>query len=98
MGVAVLSSPWAVPKKVKKTKVRKQRKGGISAEDQAILTQLNQTANELRLAQENFEMAESDMLVDSFSYEIMSLRKRYDYYITLCKAHGLVAEGAVKRR
>jgi valyl-tRNA synthetase len=97
MGAAILSSPWAVPKKEKKEKTRKN-KGGISAEDQQILSLLNQTARELWFAQENFEMAENDMLVDSFSYEILALNRRYDYYITLCKARGLVANSAVKRR
>ena len=84
-------------KKERKIKRADMKKGSISQEDTEILDSLHKTARELYLAQRNFETAEDDLLIDSFSYEIMALRKRYDYYITLCKARGLVAEGITRR-
>ena len=95
-----LMSHWNIQKKEKKAKALKtdsRHKSKVSAEDQEILTVLNETAYELKLAQKNFDLVDNDMLIDSFSYEIMALNKRYDYYITLCKERGLAAVGIVKR-
>lgn len=68
-------------------------KSKISREDAEIIDSLNKVAYELSLAHKSFEMANSDILIDSFIFEIMSLNKRYDYYIRLCKERGLIAEG-----
>ncbi len=67
--------------------------GNISHEDTEIIKSLEDVQSQLFMAQKSFDLATDQALVDSFIYEIMSLNKKYEYYLKLCKERGLVAGG-----
>lgn len=70
-----------------------KRKGnGLKPEDAELLLSLEGVRRNLDFAHKAFDSTLDSALVDSVSYEIMALNKRYDYYIKRCKERGLVAD------
>ena len=51
---------------------------------------------ELRRAQAGFQDETDEALIDSYIYEIISLHKKYEYYLRRAKELGLAAAGCAK--
>ncbi len=80
-------------KNTEKKKYFFAKKGNqLSTEDNEIIQMLNKVTKDLHFAQLSFDLAEDEMLTDSFIYEIMALHKRHSYYTKLCKERGLAAD------
>ncbi|MCL2618278.1 MAG: YaaL family protein [Defluviitaleaceae bacterium] len=66
------------------------KKYGIEPEDAELLDSLHLVKVGLATAHRSFDIATDKTLLDSISYEIMSLNKKYEYYLRRCKERGLV--------
>ena len=67
------------------------RKYGIDPEDAEIINSLQLVKESLAFAHNTFDVTTDRALLDSAAYEIMSLNKKYEYYLRRCKERGLVA-------
>ena len=77
----------------KKGRHIESKKRRLTANDTQIINSLNQVKRDLDFAHKSFELTNDTTLVDSFIFEILSLNKKYDYYIRLCKEKGLIGGG-----
>lgn len=67
-----------------------------TTEGEAILSAIYAIQLELRRAQAGFQDETDEALIDSYIYEIISLHKKYEYYLRLAKELGLAAAGCAK--
>ena len=65
---------------------------GLRPGDVELLMSLEGVRKSLDYAHQAFDTATEDTLLDSASYEIMSLNKRYEYYLQKCKERSLIAD------
>ena len=72
-------------------KTKKRHSGGLRQEDIELLESLEGVRKSLDFAHRVFDSTVDNSLLDSLSYEIMSLNKRYEYYHRRCKERHLVA-------
>ncbi|MCL2673713.1 MAG: YaaL family protein [Defluviitaleaceae bacterium] len=63
---------------------------GIVEEDAELINSLEQVKSSLAFAHQTFDITTDLTLLDSVSYEIMSLNKKYEYYLRRCKERGLM--------
>ena len=63
---------------------------------EAILSAIYAIQLELRRAQAGFQDETDEALIDSYIYEIISLHKKYEYYLRRAKELGLAAAGCAK--
>lgn len=68
----------------------------ILDEGQEIMTSIERVKKELEAARNKFDVETNEALIDSYIYEIISLNKKYEYFIKLAKQHGVVAQGFKK--
>jgi len=66
------------------------RENGIVPEDAELINSLEQVRSSLAFAHQTFDITTDLALLDSVSYEIMSLNKKYEYYLRRCKERGLM--------
>ena len=69
---------------------RFMKKYGIRPEDAELIKSLQLVKDNLAFAHNSFDITTDRALLDSISYEIMSLNKKYEYYLRRCKERGLV--------
>ena len=66
------------------------KKYGIEPEDAELIGSLQLIGDSLAVAHHSFDITTDRALLDSISYEIMSLNKKYEYYLRRCKERGLM--------
>ena len=66
------------------------KKYGIEPEDAELIGSLQLISDSLAFAHHSFDITTDRALLDSISYEIMSLNKKYEYYLRRCKERGLM--------
>jgi len=66
------------------------KKYGIAPEDAELIDSLQIVTHSLATAHHSFDIITDRALLDSISYEIMSLNKKYEYYLRKCKERGLI--------
>lgn len=64
----------------------------VSSEDLEIVYTLESLKKELDFSHNIFEHITDPILLDSVSYQILSLNMKYKYYLNLCKERKLVSE------
>ena len=64
---------------------------GIVPEDAELISSLEQVRSSLAFAHQTFDITTDLALLDSISYEIMSLNKKYEYYLRRCKERGIMS-------
>ena len=74
----------------------KKGKKNITKEDLEILAAIEKLKTDIAITRQNFNLATDESLIDGYIYEIISLNKKYDYFINLARQHGLIAEGFEK--
>ena len=62
-------------------------------EKKEIISMMTKINNDLECLHKSFDFVTDEMIIDSLIYEIMSLQKRYGYYLKLCKEKGFLADG-----
>lgn len=73
-----------------------RRKKELHKEGQEILLQIEKIKAQITLTRQNFDLATDDALIDSYIYELISLNKKYDYFLQQAKRTGLIADGFQK--
>lgn len=71
-------------------KIIKKKK---TIESKKIITAIDEIKLQLEVAREHFKNAVDESLIDSYIYEIISLNKKYDYYLKEAKILGLTHTG-----
>ena len=66
------------------------KKYGMGPEDAELIDSLQLISSSLAFAHHSFDITTDRALLDSISYEIMSLNKKYEYYLRRCKERGLM--------
>jgi len=66
------------------------KKYGIGPEDAELIDSLQLVRHNLDFAHRSFDITTDKALLDSIAYEIMSLNKKYEYYLRRCKERGLL--------
>lgn len=84
----------AMDKKTRK-KLPHSRKS-IGEEGREIIYEIEKIKKELETTRSNFDTATDDILIDCYIYKIISLNKKYQYFLKLAKKSGLIAEGFEK--
>lgn len=69
-----------------KYKKKTEKEIEIEEEREEIMEAINDIKLKLDSAQICLEFAIDDALIDSIIYEIISLQKKYDYYLRICKS------------
>ena len=67
----------------------KQKAEKLMTEGEAILMAIRQVQIQLECARSSFESATDETLIDSYIYEIISLQKKYAYFLKAAKEMGL---------
>lgn len=67
-----------------------------ATEGEKVLAAIYAIQLELRRAQAGFQDETDEALIDSYIYEIISLHKKYEYYLRRAKELGLAAAGCAK--
>lgn len=67
----------------------KQKTEKLMSEGEAILTAIRQVQVQLECARNSFETVTDETLIDSYIYEIISLQKKYEYFLKTAKEMGL---------
>ncbi|MEA4815261.1 MAG: DUF2508 family protein [Lachnospiraceae bacterium] len=73
----------------------KNRKN-ISDEGADIITAINKIKTELERVKMNFDLATDEALIDSYIFELISLNKKYEYFLNLAKENGIIMDGYKK--
>ena len=58
-----------------------------------ILNELHEVQAKLDVTRHYFDLATDNCLIESYIYDIMSLNKKYEYYLKLAKEANLRASG-----
>ena len=69
----------------------KRKTEALLSEGEAILQAIRQIQVQLECARNSFERATDETLIDSYIYEIISLQKKYAYFLKTAKELGLTA-------
>lgn len=85
-------NPDPVISKKKKTLLKRE----LHKEGQEILLQIEKIKGQIELTRKNFDFATDSTLIDSYIYELISLNKKYDYFLQQAKKNGLIAHGTQK--
>ena len=72
----------------------KRKAETLMTEGEAILQAIRQVQLQLECARSSFEAVTDENLVDSYIYEIISLQKKYAYFLKAAKEMGLTAQNA----
>lgn len=72
------------------------KKKFLSEEGKHIIEEIEKIKNQLEKTRANFDLATDDSLIDCYIYEIISLNKKYQYFLKKAKEIGLVARGFEK--
>ena len=75
---------------LKKEKNLLKSTNSLDSESSEIIYFLQDTKIKLEYAEMCLDFANDDTLIDSIIYEIMSLQKKYDYFLKLSKKKGIV--------
>ena len=67
-----------------------------ATEGEKVLAAIYAIQLELRRAQAGFQDETDEALIDSYIYEIISLHKKYEYYLRRAKELGLAAARCAK--
>lgn len=84
----------AAGKSAKKTLFHSRR--AVKDEGKEILREIENIKKELEETKSNFDTTTDDTLIDCYIYKIISLNKKYQYFLQLAKKSGLVADGFEK--
>lgn len=68
----------------------------IDQEGREIIEEIEKIKKELELTRSHFDSTTDDTLIDCLIYQIISLNKKYQYFLKLAKKSGLTAEGFEK--
>ena len=74
----------------------KRKKNGLTGEDVFVLTTLEQLKGDLAHVHHSLDTVTDPMLIDGYIYEMNAIHMKYQFYMKLCKARGLVAEPLVR--
>jgi hypothetical protein len=69
----------------------KRKTEALLSEGEANLQAIRQIQVQLECARNSFERATDETLIDSYIYEIISLQKKYAYFLKTAKELGLTA-------
>lgn len=72
------------------------KKKSLSEEGKHIIEEIERIKDQLEKTRVNFDLATDDSLIDCYIYEIISLNKKYQYFLKKAKEIGLVAKGFEK--
>ena len=75
-------------KTVKSARKRAQK---FTVEDLQIMQTLEKLKADLDYLDKIFDYVTDPVLTDSYAYEILSVKMKYTYYLSLCKERGLVS-------
>lgn len=67
----------------------KRKAENLMTEGEAILLAIRQVQLQLECARSSFESVTDEALIDSYIYEIISLQKKYEYFLKTAKEMGL---------
>ena len=70
----------------------KRKTEALLSEGEAILQAIRQIQVQLECARNSFERATDETLIDSYIYEIISLQKKYAYFLKTAKEMGLTSD------
>ena len=73
-------------------KILEDKKEGISFTESEILGEIEKIKLQLVKTKMNFDMSTDEILIDSYIYEIISLNKKYQYFLRLAKKYGVSSE------
>ena len=59
--------------------------------EKEIIDEIENIKLQLNKTRMNFEMCTDEILIDSYIYEIISLNKKYQYFLRLAKKYGISA-------
>lgn len=66
--------------------------------EKEIIDEIENIKLQLNKTRMNFEMCTDEILIDSYIYEIISLNKKYQYFLRLAKKYGISATVFKKRK
>ncbi len=69
----------------------KRKTETLMTEGEAILQAIRQVQVQLECARNSFETVTDEHLIDSYIYEIISLQKKYAYFLKTARELGLTA-------
>lgn len=69
--------------------LQKKEYAFLDEESKEILFFLNDTKQKLDYAELCLDFTSDELMIDSFIYEILSLKKKLDYYLRLSKQKGI---------
>ncbi len=72
-------------------KILEDNKSGVSYTEREILEEIEIIKMRLEKTKMNFDMSTDEILIDSYIYEIISLNKKYQYFLRLAKKYGVSA-------
>lgn len=75
---------------LKREKNKLKSTNSLDGEASELIQFLEETKIKLDYAEMCLNFAIDETLIDSIIYEIMSLQKKYDYFLKLCKKKGIV--------
>lgn len=75
--------------KQEEKKLNKKEKAKLEAEAIEILNFLKETKEKLDYTELCLNFTSDELMIDSFIYESLSLRKKLDYYLKLSKEKGI---------
>ncbi len=78
------------------SKFSKKELRKISSEGREIIQSIEDIKNQIYESKKNFDMATDSSLIDCYIYEIISLNKKYEYFLQKAKEMGLIAGGFEK--
>ena len=67
----------------------KRKTENLMTEGEAILSAIRQVQVQLECARNSFETVTDEALIDSYIYQIISLQKKYEYFLRTAKEMGL---------
>ncbi len=82
--------------KEQKPKTAFKNKTALTKEGKEIIESIEKIKQQLDLTRQNFDMATDESLIDCYIYEIISLNKKYQYFLKLAKQSGIIAQGFEK--
>jgi len=69
----------------------KRKTEHLMTEGEAILSAIRQVQIQLECARNSFESVTDENLIDSYIYEIISLQKKYAYFLKTAREMGLTS-------
>ncbi len=66
--------------------------------EKEIIDEIENIKLQLNKTKMNFDMSTDEILIDSYIYEIISLNKKYQYFLRLAKKYGISAKVFKKQK